>query len=39
MPIDENVRSLKGRAVVVKPVAVFKVAFYFEIKLLGKIAG
>src|SRR5438874_11857625 len=39
MPVDKNVRGLERRSVRVQSVAVFKVAFHFEIKLLGKIAS
>src|SRR5436190_15347098 len=38
MPVNKNVGSLKGRSVVIKSVAVFKIAFDLEIELLGKIA-
>src|SRR5438067_13111917 len=39
MPVNKNIRSLKGRSVPIKSVAVFKIAFDLEIELLGKIAG
>src|SRR5205823_6990124 len=39
MPVDKNVRGLERRSVRVEPVAVFKIAFNLEIKLLGKIAS
>src|SRR5206468_4751021 len=39
MPIDKNVGRLECGSVRIESVAVFKVAFYLEVELLGKIAG
>ena len=39
MPVNPNVRGRKRRSVVLKSIALTKIAFHFEIELLRKISG